>query len=351
MSSRQNLVMPMCAALMALGGVANAAPPETVTVGPGGSGGMLSATGQVVAVRQAELAAQAAGRVTDVLVRSGDPVHAGQVLLRIDSPSARAAAEAGGAQSSAAAAQLETARADFARTSRLHDKGYISDAAFERARAQLHATEAQATSAGSQAKAAREMAGWEELRAPYDGQVTDVRVAAGDLASPGEPLVGVYAQGPMRVLADLPDSLAGLVATDQPVSLAFDGNGCAGAPARTRDWTLVQAIDPHSRSVPLRVELPRAPGCLPGTLAHVGLALREGHSALTVPRSAVVSRGELTAVYVVDDAGRVALRQVRTGEAGDAGVEVLAGLEPGEHVVRDAARYRAAPAGAGAAAP
>ncbi len=321
--------------------------PATVVVGAGAGGASFMASGQLRAVSQAELGAQAAGRVTAVLVRSGESVRRGQVLLRIDSPGARAAAEAGDAQAAAAAAQLASARADFARAQRLHEQQYLSDAALERAQAQLKTVEAQSTATAAQARASRETAGWEELRAPYDGRVTSVSVAVGDLAAPGRPLIGVYAPGPMRVLVEIPEAVAGELAVDQPARIEFAPGACPGAPTLVKSWTLVPAIDAHSRAMEVRVELPELQACPPGSLVRLGLPLRNARPTLVVPRTAVVRRGELNAVYAVDGNGRVTLRQVRLGETAADTVEVLAGLESGERILRDATQYRPPNAGKG----
>jgi len=319
---------------------AAADPAATYQVGTVAGAGGFETPGQLVAVGQAELAAQASGRITEVRVRSGDAVRSGQVLLRIDAPAARAGAQASVAQSGAADAQLASARADFERATRLHEKHYLSDAALQRAQAQLRAVEAQAAAAAAQARAAREVAGWEELRAPYDGWVTAVRVAAGDLAQPGQPLVAVYAPGPMRAVADVPEDIARDLVTDQPVRLAYPAGTCASAPAEMPSWTLVPAVDARSRSVGVRVELPALRDCVPGVLVRLSLPTRAGRQSLSVPRSALLRRGELDAVYVMTADGRAQLRQVRLGEAHADAVEVLAGLEPGERVLREAARYQ-----------
>jgi RND family efflux transporter MFP subunit len=344
-------MLPLSVATIVAAGATSAATggdlPPTVVVGAGTGGASLMAPGQLRAVSQAELGAQAAGRVTAVLVRSGESVRRGQVLLRIDSPGARAAAEAGDAQAAAAAAQQASARADFARAQRLHEQKYLSDAALERAQAQLKTIEAQSTASAAQARAARETAGWEELRAPYDGRVTSVSVAVGDLAAPGRPLIGVYAPGPMRVQAEIPEAAAGELAADQPARIEFAPGACPGAPTLVKSWTLVPAIDARSRAMEVRVELPDLQACPPGSLVRLGLPLRSARHLLAIPQSAVVHRGELDAVYAVDGEGRVGLRQVRLGEAVGDTVEVLAGLESGERILRDAAQYRAPGAGKG----
>lgn len=331
---------PFTGALLLWAGAAFAADPATFQVGARTDAGRFETPGQLVAVAQAELGAQASGRISEVRVRSGDAVRRGQVLLRIDAPGARAGAQASLAQAGAADAALVSARADFERARRLHERKYLSDAALERARAQLHAVEAQAAAATAQARAAGEAAGWEELRAPYDGWVTAVRVSAGDLAQPGQPLVAVYAPGPMRILADVPEDVAHELAPDRPVRLSFPAGSCASAPAEVASFTQVRAVDPRSRSVGVRVELPSMRDCMPGVVVRLGLPMRTDRKALSIPGTAVVRRGEMDAVYVAAAGGRMQLRQVRLGEAQGDRVEVLAGLEPGEQVVRDAAHFQ-----------
>ncbi|MFO1468616.1 MAG: efflux RND transporter periplasmic adaptor subunit [Steroidobacteraceae bacterium] len=313
---------------------------QTVQVGGPSGPSWFQVPAQVHAVREAQLGAQSSGRVVDVKVRSGESVKRGEVLLRIDSPAARAAAAAAVAQAAAAQAQWSSASADLERARKLHEKQYLSDAALQRAQAHATAVHAQAQASDAQARAAREMAGWEELRAPYDGWAIAVHVAAGDLAQPGQPLVSVYAPGPMRILADVPDDLREKLAADGPIQLLFPGGGCEGAPAQAKDWTMVPAVDARSRSVGVRVELGDLPRCRPGTVVLVGLPLRGASPALQVPATALVRRGELDAVYVMAERGPVQLRQVRIGERSGDVVRILAGLERGEKVIIDAARFQ-----------
>jgi multidrug efflux pump subunit AcrA (membrane-fusion protein) len=86
----------------------------------------------------------------------------------------------------------------------------------------------------------------------------------------------------------------------------------------------------------VRVELPaEVSGIYPGVFARAHFVVGR-ERRLMVPREAVVRRSELTAVYVVGEAGPAQLRQVRLGTAGDErGIEVLAGLRPGERVALD----------------
>jgi multidrug efflux pump subunit AcrA (membrane-fusion protein) len=93
--------------------------------------------------------------------------------------------------------------------------------------------------------------------------------------------------------------------------------------------------DPGTHSFKVRVELPEAEtGLQPGMTVKVAFKTGEARH-LWVPASALVTRSEVTAVYVVGEDNRVALRQVRLGHRRDGEVEVLAGLAEGERIAAD----------------
>lgn len=310
-----------------------AAAPATYTVAAGTMDGGYLATGTVEAVRQGTLGAQVSGRVTEVMVRSGDAVKAGQALLRIDAEDAVEAASAGAATASGAAARLTAARAEFERAQRLRAQEFISVAALQQAEAALHSAEADAQATGAAANAARTRAGWRTVTAPYAGLVTDVLVAAGDLATPGRPLVALYAPGALRVIAQVPESVAVRLQTGKPAQL-----GSPDADSQTlilKNWSVVSAVDPATHSVEVRLELPAGASLQPGQFARLRLPLKGGASAMHIPAQAILTRSEVTAVYVIDANGAAHLRQVRLGPAEGNEVAVLSGLAAGEKIALD----------------
>jgi hypothetical protein len=101
--------------------------------------------------------------------------------------------------------------------------------------------------------------------------------------------------------------------------------------------TMFPAADPQSGTFRVRIALPETGKPLaPGMHAKVGFATGEASRTL-VPRTAVVERSELRAVYVVTPEGRVVLRQVRLGRPLGDNIEVIAGLARGERVAADPA--------------
>jgi hypothetical protein len=120
------------------------------------------------------------------------------------------------------------------------------------------------------------------------------------------------------------------------VSVDVDGQA---APLTALVRAVSEAGDPATHRVQIRADLPAASGLRSGLFARLALpegAARPDVARLTVPADAIVRRGGLTGVYVVRE-GRARLRWIAAGDADAGGVEVRAGLERGERVVRDPA--------------
>jgi RND family efflux transporter MFP subunit len=291
----------------------------------------LAATGIVQAIRQGTIASQVSGRIVEVSVRNGDPVTAGQSLIHIEPGDSGDAAAASAAAAIGAAARLISARAEFERAQRLRAADYISIAAMQRAEAALQSAEADAGASEAQARAARIRATWHTVMAPYAGHVTNLWVSAGDLATPGKPLLGLEDPTALRVIAQIPESLAERVEPGKEAQLVVGGS----APLAIAAWRVIPAVDPVTHSVEVRAELPSRSGLEPGQFATL---LLPQHEALPVPRiplSAVLRRSEVTGVYVVDSSGATHLRQIRLGPVAGDGVTVLAGLRSGEQIALD----------------
>jgi RND family efflux transporter MFP subunit len=311
----------------------------TAVVQAAGSAAGFQIDGNLEPLRQSTLGAQVGGNILVLAVKAGDRVKAGQLIARIDERSA----QAGLAQSEAGVAQadatLRNARLHAERTRELRAQGFISQAAVDVAESQLAAAQAglqQAQAGRSQAALSR---GYASVTAPFDAVVLATHVEAGDLATPGRPLVTLYAPGEMRVVVQLPASRSAAARAAPSIEIELP-DGRRVAPARRTD---LPTADPVSQTVEWRLEL--APedvaGLLPGQNVRVYFAgaatSAAAPSRLTVPAGAVLRRGELTAVYALQE-GQFVLKAVRLGAAQGGAVEVLAGLKAGERVALDPVR-------------
>lgn len=287
----------------------------------------LVAEAALEATHQATVAAQVTGRVVELRVDAGQAVQRGQLLLRLD------ARESGEAVAAARAA-LGNARSNFERTQQLARQQYLSSAALDRARAELAAAQAQFEAAqAGQSHAV--------VVAPISGVVAQRHIELGEMASPGRPLVTLFAPGGMRATASVPQSRLAEVRRAKTAVVEFVESGTR---VTSREITVLPAADAATHALTVRVDLPAGANAGGGTLPVPGMAARvhfvgDAVVRTTVPEAAVVRRGAVTGVYVQGANGRLQLRQVRLGERQVNGeVEVLAGLAEGELIALDAVR-------------
>jgi RND family efflux transporter MFP subunit len=270
----------------------------------------------VEAVHQATVAAQIAGRVLEVRVDAGQRVKQGELLMRID------AREAAGSDTSARAT-LEQARVAYERTKNLHAQKFVSQAALDQAAAAWAAAQGTASASGAGLSHG-------SVTAPFAGVVAQRHVEAGEMATPGRPLVTVFDPKGLRVIASLPHYKLAELKKAGRARVEFPETGLWVDAVRVE---ILPTVDARSHTATARLYLPDTiEGVVPGTYARAHFTIGQAKK-LTVPPAAVLRRGEVTAVYVLDEKGGARLRQVRMGEAVSGGeVEVLAGINPGERV-------------------
>ncbi|OQY75555.1 MAG: efflux transporter periplasmic adaptor subunit, partial [Rhodocyclaceae bacterium UTPRO2] len=259
------------------------------------------------------------GRVVEVRADAGDAVKQGQLLMRID---AREAAEG----YAASQATLANAKANYERTKNLHAQKFISKAALDKAEAEYKAAQAGSGAAGAAASHA-------SIVSPLTGFVAQRHTEAGEMAVPGKPLITVYDPKGLRVSASIPQYKLAEVRANLRAKIEFPESGKWIDAAKVE---VFPAADPRTHTVTARVYLPdNQPGIIPGMFARAHFVTGKAKKLL-VPAAAVLRRGEVTAVYVIDEKNAARLRQVRLSEPLAGGFhEVLAGLSAGEKVALD----------------
>ena len=314
-----------------------AAPLITETIKSASGSNQYVAEGVVEAVRSSTIGAELSGRVTALMVKAGDKVHVGQVLARIDERVAAQQALASQSQVTAAQAQLAAARSDFERRQKLYEQKFLSKAALDRAESDYKSAAAQAKAQIAQATAAGMQTGLHTLTAPYTGIVAETAIELGDMVMPGKPLLTLYDPSALRISVNLPQSqLANLLAA--PVTIEIPGAANSILSVTANNVVALPTADPVSHMVQLRIALPTSSDSLrPGMFARALLSMKgdAGAARISVPASAMITRSELTAVYVVDSKGNASLRQVRPGRPQGKRIEINAGLEVGEQVALD----------------
>jgi len=265
----------------------NGPPPARVRVGEVREGSIeaqWSFLGDVSALQRARLAAGASGEVRRVLVRVGDRVKQGDLLVDIDPSLAAARMRAASASKQAGAAELERAQRDAERLTTagpdIAAAAEIEQATSERKRAvaergRLKAAEAEARAALSRHR----------VKAPFDGVVASRNVDPGDWVDPGVEVIELIDDRDVEVLASVPPNVARFLSIEDKASLSRQGETTS---ATLRG--IVRALDAESRTVRLRL-VPDEPTSwlLPGAAVDVLLTIeRSEEGALVVPRDALV---------------------------------------------------------------
>jgi multidrug efflux system membrane fusion protein len=307
---------------------------------------VVEAVGTLRAAETSQLAAQMIGNIVEIRVREGDRVQRGQVLAVLDEAQPRAALDHATAADLAAQQAIAASDSDFTlaestlkRYQTLYDKKSVSPQEFDEVKARYQAAQARrdiARAGQAQAKAALQQArtalGYTHILAPFDGLVTEKKVDVGTLASPGMPLFTVEDLRRYRLEATVNETDLRYVRQGQQVQVVIDALGDKELKGRAVE--IVPAADSASRSFLVKVELPSDPALRSGLFGRAQFARGE-RSALLIPRTAVVERGQLQGIYVLDQNRIAGLRYITLGKPSAAQIEVLAGLQSGETLIAD----------------
>lgn len=315
----------------------------------------FEAGGVVQARTTATLMARILAPVREVRAVPGDRVRAGQVLIVLDgrdlaahARSARALAlsanqgiAAADSEKLAADAALTLARATHARIAGLHAKRSATAQELDDAIGALRAAEARAAAAAARAQAvasgvegaraasdaAETIETFSRIAAPFDGVVTEKMVEAGNMAAPGTPLMRVEDTRGFRLDVRVDESRIGQISPGATVPVALE-SGTDAAP-RMVNGTVTEvgrSVDADARAFLVKISLPDDTALRSGMFGRAHFKARP-RRALTVPGGALVQRGQMTSVFVVEkEIARVRLVNV-------SGTEVLAGLSEGEVVI------------------
>ncbi len=289
-----------------------------------------AAEGVVEAVKQSTVAAQISGRIVDIRFDVGDRVKKGDVIVRIDERQVSDGLAGTQAQIAQAQATLANAKAHYERTQQLYNQKFVSQAALDRAFADYRAAQAQLEAAVAVASQAATVRSFATVTAPYSGVVAARHVELGEMVAPGKPLMTGFDPDDMRVVATVPQIKLAEIRKSAVASVELPAlNQWIKAAA----ITVLPSADPKTHTTGVRLALPHyVSGAYPGMFARVHFTVGRARK-LVIPGGAVVRRTEVTGVYVIGVDESIQFRQVRLGEsAGEAGVEVLAGLKPGERV-------------------
>lgn len=326
--------------------------------------------GSVEACRRAKLAPPLGGRIDKLLVRAGDRVKTGQVLVELwnDDLAARERISVEQLQSARARVNeacllADTAAREAARTRALRDKGFVSEGQVDRAESDARARQAACASARAQVQEAQARIGASRadtartvVKAPFDGIVAEVNGEVGEYLTPSPPGIPtlpavdliddscLYVSAPIDEVdaAQLKIGMAGRISLD-----AYRGRHFGGKLRRIAPYVL--ALEKQARTVEVEVEFDN-PGevrhLLVGYSADIEVVVDARDGALRIPTTALMPGSR---VLLLNADGLLEERKIEAGLSNWEFTEVKGGLERGDRVVTSLER-EGVKAGAQAAA-
>ena len=297
----------------------------------------------VAAETESMIASRIMGPVAAITVREGDSVKAGQLLIVIDSEdiskkvSAAEAAHREAVQALSAAEQNRIlAETTYNRFKNLYDEKALSLQELDKIETQQKVASIEYERIQEMIKRAEAglaeakiFDGYREIMSPVKGLVTGKFVDPGTMAMPGMRLLTIEDTSRYRLEAEIDESLAGKVNPGMDVEVEINALNIS---LKGKVSDTVRAVDPRSRTFKVFIALPAEANLHSGLYARVKIAVGK-EEIILVPGEAVVSKGQLTGVYVVSADNVIIYRLIRLGREYGEKVEILSGLKPGDTII------------------
>lgn len=327
-----------------LGGCGHSSPPKQAQASAGEVAATVQAVrqqalpvyatfpGSVVSADQVQVASRLTGYVRRLYVHEGQTVKKGQLLLAVDPTDVKGGIEQARAAVSKAEAALADAKANYERYKALYEQHAVPEQRFQQIEMAYKVAQGNYAAARSALSTARSQLTYADVRAPFDGTVVGKFIDAGQLATPGQPLLTLQSSGHLQVQVQVDSRAFDHLRLGQNVAVTFDGSDFKQHTVDGVVERLVSAADPMTHSHTVKIGLADKSGAASGDYARVRVPLGE-QPGIVVPASAVQRRAGIQGVFVVDKDRSAEFRMVQTGETMGKGVVVLAGLVPGDRIV------------------
>jgi len=301
---------------------------ETVTLSQADE--YIETSGTVKAKTTSIVASRMMGTITSLKVKEGDRVHAGQTLATVDDSDLVQRVRA--AEKGVEAARQQKALADitYQRYKRLYDDKALTGQELDQVETQKNVAEMEYERALAMHQEARVYQGFTRVTAPVSGIVTEKKIDLGSMAVPGMPLFTIEDTSGYRLEANLDEKHAGKVKQGMEARIYIEALSREIKGVITE---VVPSVDPMTRTFLVKISI-SGEGLRNGSYGKVSIPAGK-KEALLVSKKAIVEKGQLTGVYVVDANSILTYRLIRPGRVYGDMVEVLSGLNPNERIIVD----------------
>ena len=296
----------------------------------------LTASGKIEAVNSATLSTRMMGFVDKVHVNVGQKVSKGQLLVSINNSDLSAKQAQTSAGITEAQAAFNNAEKDYQRFQNLFAEKSASQKELDDQRARYEMAKARLEGAKQMKNEVQSQFAYVDLRAPFNGVVTNKYIEAGDMANPGVPLISVEGPGSFEVTASVPESEISKIKSGTKVVVLVKS-------LNTEIPGTVTEVSSSARNTGgqylVKVVLDKTEiDILSGMYATVQFPVEKkiDATAILIPKESIVHRGELTGIYTVSQSNTAILRWLRLGRSFGDNVEVLSGLSADEKYIVEA---------------
>lgn len=276
--------------------------------------------GLVESDKNVTMSSEYGGKVLEIPVREGQKVAKGTVLVKLDNEILLKNLQE-------VRNRLELAEITYEKQKRLREKNVGTEMEYLRAKNDFEAMKKQEETLMAQAAKYN-------LRAPFDGTVDHVFVNAGEMASPGLPVVRIVENSIVKIKADVSESYLSILKPGQKVILKFPAlNKEIEAPISS----VGQVIDPSNRTFPVFIYLDNKSNLLkPNLLAVVKANEYKNDSAIVVPAKVIRKLSGKSFIFKAEEVNGILTAkraEVQTGVNSGGNVEIISGLEIGDRVI------------------
>ncbi|MAP80792.1 MAG: efflux transporter periplasmic adaptor subunit [Aequorivita sp.] len=293
----------------------------------------LTASGKIEATNSATLSTRMMGFVNKVHVKVGENVKKGQLLVSINNADLSAKRAQTTANITEAQAAFNNAKKDFERFQNLFNDNSASQKELDDQRARFKMAKARLEGAKQMKNEVQSQFAYVNLRAPFNGVVTNKFIEAGDMANPGVPLISVEGPGNFEVTASVPETEITKIKSGSEVQVIVKSlnkilpgtvSEVSASANKTGGQFLVKvALDKTDAEI------------FSGMYATVQFPIEKTAETTTVlvPKKALIEQGQLTGIYTVSERNTAILRWLRVGRSFGEHVEVLSGLAADERYI------------------
>lgn len=306
-------------------------PVRAITVSAANADVTAEFSGEVRARVESKLGFRVGGKIIARKVDLGTEVKRGQVLMQLDPQDLTLVQTQAKAGLSAAESNRDLAKAELKRYQELREKNFIAAAVLDGKETNFRAAQASYEQALAAFKNQSNQTAYTTLVSDVDGVVTAIEAEAGQVVTPGTPVLRVAQSGEMDVIIGIPEDKVSRIRQVKDIQVRLWANPSEAIPATLRELSPI--ADPVTRTFTAKLALPpHLKNIKLGMTASVTFLAKNPNAMIKLPLTSLFQDKNNTSVWVVE-AGAVKLVPVVL--AGSSGQDVLlsSGVATGQTVV------------------